>query len=39
LQTELPIDPSSLSRWRKRLREAGVEELLARSIEAVMKKS
>ncbi len=29
LQTELPIDPSSLTRWRKRLGEAGVEELLA----------
>jgi IS5 family transposase len=26
LQTEPPIDPSSLSRWRKRLGEAGVEE-------------
>ncbi len=24
LQTELPIDPSSLTRWRKRLGEAGV---------------
>ncbi len=27
LQTELPIDPSSLTRWRKRLGEAGVEEV------------
>lgn len=34
LQTELPIDPSSLSRWRTRLGEAGIEELLAQSIEA-----
>ena len=34
LQTEPPIDPSSLSRWRKRLGEEGVEELLAQSIEA-----
>lgn len=34
LQTAPPIDPSSLSRWRKRMGEAGVEELLAQSIEA-----
>ena len=34
LQTEPPISPSSLSRWRKRLGEAGVEELLAQSIDA-----
>ena len=34
LQTEPPIDPSSLSRWRKRLGEEGVEEMLAQSIEA-----
>jgi transposase, IS5 family len=34
LQTELSIDPSSLTRWRKRLDEAGVEELLAETIEA-----
>lgn len=33
LQTEPPIDPSSLTRWRKRLGEAGVEELLAETIE------
>ena len=33
LQTEPPIDPSSLSRWRKRLGEEGVEELLAQSID------
>ena len=34
LQTELPIDPSSLTRWRKRIGEEGVETLLAASIEA-----
>jgi len=34
LQLEPPIDPSSLTRWRKRLGEAGVEELLAETIEA-----
>uniref|UniRef100_UPI0038996AFA IS5 family transposase n=1 Tax=Paraburkholderia nodosa TaxID=392320 RepID=UPI0038996AFA len=34
LQTEPPIDPSSLTRWRKCLGEAGVEELLAETIEA-----
>ncbi|WCM86374.1 IS5 family transposase [Acidovorax sp. NCPPB 3576] len=34
LQTESPIDPSSLTRWRKRIAEAGVETLLAASIEA-----
>ncbi len=34
LQTEPPIDPSSLTRWRKRMGEAGVEELLAETIEA-----
>src|SRR3954453_22065813 len=34
LQTEPPIDPSSLSRWRTRLGEVGMEELLAQSIEA-----
>ena len=32
LQTEPPIDPSSLSRWRQRLGEVGMEELLAQSI-------
>ena len=35
LQTEPPIDPSSLSRWRQRLGEIDREELLAQSIEAV----
>ena len=34
LQTELPIDPSSLTRWRKRLGEAGVELLLSLTINA-----
>jgi IS5 family transposase len=34
LQTAPPIDPSSLSRWRKRLGKVGMEELLAQSIEA-----
>ena len=34
LQTELPIDPSSLSRWRKRIGEEGVELLLVVTIEA-----
>lgn len=33
-QTRLPCDPSSLTRYRKRLGEAGVEELLAQTIEA-----
>lgn len=34
LQTELPIDPSSLTRWRQRIGEEGVEVLLAATIEA-----
>jgi IS5 family transposase len=34
LQTELPIDPSSLTRWRKRIGQAGVETLLMASIDA-----
>jgi len=34
LQTELPIDASSLTRWRKRIGEEGVEVLLAATIEA-----
>ena len=34
LQTEPPLDPSSLTRWRRRLGEAGVEELLAETIDA-----
>jgi IS5 family transposase len=39
LQKEPPIDPSSLSRWRRRLGEAGAEELLAQSIEAAKRAS
>ncbi len=44
LQTELPMDPSSLTRWRTRVGEEGVETLLAASIDAarrcgVIKKS
>ncbi len=34
LRAKPPVDPSSLTRWRKRLGEAGVEELLAETIEA-----
>ena len=34
LQTEAPIDPSSLTRWRKRIGEEGVETLLMLTIEA-----
>ncbi len=37
LQTELPMDPSSLTRWRKRIGEEGVETLLAATIEAARK--
>lgn len=33
-QHRAPIDASSLTRWRKRIGEAGVEELLAASIQA-----
>ena len=33
-QTRLPCDPSSFTRWRQRLGEAGMEELLAQTIEA-----
>ena len=33
-QTEAPIDPSSLSRWRKRVGEEGVETMLMATIEA-----
>jgi IS5 family transposase len=32
-QHELPIDPSSLTRWRQRIGEAGVELLLAETVE------
>ncbi|WP_017757224.1 IS5 family transposase [Pseudacidovorax intermedius] len=34
LQTEAPIDASSLTRWRQRVGEEGVEALLAASIDA-----
>lgn len=37
LQTEAPVDPSSLTRWRKRIGEEGVETLLALAIEAARK--
>jgi len=37
LQTEAPVDPSSLTRWRKRIGEEGVETLLALTIEAARK--
>lgn len=33
-QHELPIDPSSMTRWRKRVGEAGAEELLRETIRA-----
>ncbi len=32
-QHELPIDPSSMSRWRKRLGQAGAQEMLKQTIE------
>jgi IS5 family transposase len=34
LQTKAPIDPSSLTRWRRRIGEAGVETLLKVTLEA-----
>ena len=34
---KLPIDPSSMTRWRKRIGEAGAEELLKQTIEAGLK--
>lgn len=34
LQIEAPIDPSSLTRWRKRVGEKGVKTLLMATIEA-----
>lgn len=34
LQHQLPIDPSSLTRWRERLGPAGMELLLAETVEA-----
>lgn len=37
VQAELPIDPSSLTRWRRRIGEEGVETLLALTMEAAHK--
>jgi IS5 family transposase len=34
---EVPIDPSSMTRWRKRIGEAGAEELLKETIQAGLK--
>ena len=34
LQTQAPIDPSSLTRWRKRIGEEGVETMLMATIDA-----
>ena len=39
LQTEPPINPSSLTRWRRRLSEACVEELLNETIAAAKRAS
>jgi IS5 family transposase len=39
LRTELPTDPSSLTRWRKRIGEEGVETLLAARRGSVIQKS
>lgn len=36
-QHSLPIDPSSMTRWRTRIGEAGAEELLKETIEAGLK--
>ncbi|MGV8057590.1 MAG: IS5 family transposase [Smithellaceae bacterium] len=36
-QHKLPIDPSSMTRWRKRIGEAGAEELLKETIESGLK--
>lgn len=37
LQITPPIDPSSLTRWRKRLGESGVEELLSVTLDTAIK--
>lgn len=37
LQHEFPMDPSSLSQWRKRLKESDVEKLLAETIQVGLK--
>ena len=39
LQTGAPIDPSSLTRWRKRIGKEGVETLLTATIEAARRGS
>ena len=39
MQKDPPIDPSSLTRWRQRVGEAGMEELLAQTIEAAKRAS
>jgi len=36
-QHQMPIDPSSMTRWRKRLGEAGAEQMLRATIDAGMK--
>ena len=36
LQHQLPIDPSSLTRWRERIGPSGMEQLLAATIEAAL---
>jgi IS5 family transposase len=36
-QHSMPIDPSSMTRWRKRLGEAGAEKMLRETIEAGMR--
>ncbi len=36
-QHRMPIDPSSMTRWRKRLGDAGAEQMLRATIEAGMK--
>jgi IS5 family transposase len=36
-QHQLPIDPSSMTRWRKRLGDVGAEQMLRATIEAGMK--
>jgi IS5 family transposase len=33
-QTRLPCDPSPFTHWRQKLGEAGIEELLSRTVEA-----
>jgi transposase, IS5 family len=36
-QHELPIDPSSMTRWRNRLKSEGLEALLSETIHAGLK--